>query len=163
MAAASYEDQSTKIFVDTLGKTSDTRVTTGKPMSSTPRPTDTELAILRVLWALGPSTVRQVHSAWESQRGPVAYTTVLKLLQVMHDKQLVVRDTSTRSHVYTPVHSEDAVQGSLVTDLVSKAFGGSAADLVMRALSVRPSSPDELHRIRELIDQLDAEGAEGEE
>ena len=129
-------------------------------MESSPRPTDTELAILRVLWALGPSTVRQVHSAWEAERGVVAYTTVLKLLQVMHDKRLVVRDTSTRSHVYTPVYDEGTVQRSLLSDLVAKAFGGSASDLVMRALSSRHSSPEERRRIRQLIDRLDAEEEE---
>lgn len=126
-------------------------------MASRPHPTDTELAILRVLWSLGPSTVRQVHSAWEEERGSVAYTTVLKLLQVMHDKELVVRDTSTRSHVYTPVYDERTVQRSLVADLVTKAFGGSSSDLVLRALSTRHSSAEDRRRIRELIDQLDAE------
>ncbi|MEO0605524.1 MAG: BlaI/MecI/CopY family transcriptional regulator [Myxococcota bacterium] len=129
-------------------------------MTSPPRPTDTELALLRLLWLLGPSTVRQVHSAWEVDRGTVAYTTVLKLLQVMHEKKLVIRDTSTRSHVYTPVYDEGAVQRSLVSDLVGKAFGGSTSELVMRALSTHRSSPEERRRIRELIDELDEEGEE---
>ena len=124
-------------------------------MTNPPRPTDTELGLLRVLWVLGPSTVRQVHAAWEAERGHVAYTTVLKLLQVMHDKGLVLRDTSQRSHVYTPVHEEGVVQGSLVSDLVQKAFGGSAANLVMRALSVGQADAGELARIRALLDQLE--------
>lgn len=122
---------------------------------SDPRPTDTELALLRVLWALGPSTVREVHREWGRERGSVAYTTVLKLLQVMHDKGLVVRDTSQRSHVYTPVHDQQVVQGSLVTDLVNKAFSGSAAKLVLRALSDRPADSDELAQIRALLDRLE--------
>ncbi len=113
--------------------------------------------MLRLLWDHGPSTVREVHERWEAQRGRVAYTTVLKLLQVMHDKGLVVRDTSSRSHVYTPVHDRGEVQGSLVTDLMDKAFAGSAAGLVMRALSDRPANEEERAQIRALLDSLEEE------
>lgn len=121
-----------------------------------PRPTDAELALLRILWTLGPSTVRAVHKELEAQRGAeVAYTTVLKLLQVMHDKRLVARDTTERSHVYTPVHAEDRVTGALVEDLVRKAFDGSASRLVLRALSDRPADPEELAEIRALLDRLE--------
>ena len=82
------------------------------------RPTDAELAILRVLWELGPSTVREVHSVLEQhQARALAYTTALKLLQVMHEKGLVVRDESQRSHIYTPTWSEDAIQGRLLGDV----------------------------------------------
>lgn len=120
-----------------------------------PRPTDSELEILRILWARGPSTVRQVHGDLEVARDTqLAYTTVLKLLQVMHDKGLVVRDTSTRSHIYTPTHAEPEVTGALVDDLVRRAFDGSAARLVMHALS--GSTPDEeIAEIRALLDQIE--------
>jgi predicted transcriptional regulator len=124
----------------------------------TDRPTDAELAILRVLWSLGPSTVRDVHSELEARQArDLAYTTVLKLLQVMHDKGLVVRDASQRSHVYTPTWSEDAIQGRLLDDLVDKAFGGSAGQLVLRALSDRAAGPEEISEIRALLDRLERE------
>jgi BlaI family transcriptional regulator, penicillinase repressor len=116
-----------------------------------PRPTDTELSILRVLWERGPSTVRDVHDALPRER-PTGYTTVLKLLQIMTEKGLVTRDERSRSHVYSPRRSQDATQQQLVADLVHRAFGGSAAQLVMRALASVPASPDELHEIRKLLD-----------
>ncbi len=121
-----------------------------------PTPTDAELTLLRILWSLGPSTVREVHVVHSTVRD-VAYTTVLKLMQVMHDKGLVVRDTSQRSHIYTPVQSEKVVQGRLVNNLVNKAFGGDAAGLVMRALSDSPADADEIASIRSLLDQLEGE------
>jgi BlaI family transcriptional regulator, penicillinase repressor len=122
----------------------------------TDRPTDAELTILRALWELGPTTVRVVHGALEARQGrELAYTTVLKLLQVMHDKGLVVRDASQRSHVYTPTWSEDAIQTRLLDDLVDKAFGGSAGQLVLRALADRPADPDEIAEIRSLLDRLE--------
>ncbi len=109
------------------------------------RPTDAELAILRVLWAHGPSTVREV--AEEMGRGN-AYTTVLKLLQIMTDKGLVRRDASARTHVYRSARSERAIQRQLVRDLADRAFGGSAARLVMQALAAKKASPEELAEIR---------------
>ncbi|MCO4746354.1 MAG: BlaI/MecI/CopY family transcriptional regulator [Proteobacteria bacterium] len=118
------------------------------------RPTDTELEILRVLWASGPSTVRGVHDVLSQDRN-LGYTTVLKMLQVMHEKGLVVRDTSQRSHIYTPVESEKTVQGSLIADLVDRAFSGSPSRLVMAALSERPADPEELAAIRALLDDLE--------
>lgn len=117
------------------------------------RPTDGELNILRVLWAQGPSTVRQVHNALSGGR-TISYTTTLKMMQVMHDKGLVARDTSRRSHVYTPVHSEDRMQRHLVGDLLDKAFGGSPSRLVMHALQGRAASDEELDAIRSLLDSL---------
>ena len=119
-----------------------------------PRPTNAELAILRVIWALGASTVRQVHEALpEGQRR--GYTTTLKLMQIMAEKRLLDRDASSRSHVYTALVAEQDTQGKLVGDLMAKAFGGSAASLVMRALSDQPATRDELADIRKLIDELD--------
>jgi predicted transcriptional regulator len=122
-------------------------------MSQRPvRPTDAELAILRVLWARGPSTVREVHEALADARD-TGYTTTLKLMQIMIDKQLVVRDVSARTHVYKARWSQDRTQRQLVSDLMDRAFGGSAAELVMQALSAHPTSPDELEQIRQLIEE----------
>src|SRR5262245_29866753 len=98
------------------------------------RPTDAELAILRVLWARGPSTVRQVTEALGRGTG---YTTTLKLLQIMTDKRLVARDESSRTHVYRAAFSEDETQRQLVGDLVDRVFGGSAAKLVLQALAAK--------------------------
>lgn len=117
-----------------------------------PRPTDAELAILRVLWSRGPSTVRQVLDALAEERG-TGYTTVLKLLQIMAEKGLVARDESDRTHVYEPRYSESDTQRQLVDHLLDRAFGGSAMQLVMSALSSRKTSRKELAEIRRLIDE----------
>jgi predicted transcriptional regulator len=116
-----------------------------------PRPTDAELALLRVLWQRGPSTVRQVHDA-ASDRRPTGYTTTLKLLQIMTDKGLVERDERDRSHVYRARVSEAQTQRQLTEDLLDRVFGGSAMKLVMHALSSRKASAEELAAIRHLID-----------
>jgi BlaI family transcriptional regulator, penicillinase repressor len=116
-----------------------------------PRPTDAELAILRVLWDLGPCTVRQVHEVLSRER-PAAYTTSLKLLQIMTDKGLVSRDERDRSHVYHAKLTEEQTQRQLVRDLLDRAFGGSASKLVMQALAARRASAEELSEIRRLID-----------
>ncbi|NKB86669.1 MAG: BlaI/MecI/CopY family transcriptional regulator [Acidobacteria bacterium] len=125
-------------------------------MSPAARPTDAELGILQVLWASGPCTVREVQDGLggESVSG---YTTVLKLMQIMHDKGLVERDESARAHVYSAAGSRDDTQRGLVGDLVDRAFSGSAETLVMRALESRRSSPEELERIRKLLDQLESD------
>lgn len=117
-----------------------------------PLPTDAELAILRVLWARGPSTVREVQERLDE---PSGYTTVLKLLQIMHEKGLVTRDESQRAHVYTAAVSEERAQRQLLDDLMSRAFGGSAQKLVMRALSSEGVSAGELEEIRNLLDRLE--------
>ena len=116
-----------------------------------PRPTDAELEILRVLWELGSATVRQVHEALSGTR-ETGYTTTLKLMQIMADKGLVTRDESTRTHVYDARVSQEHTQRQLVNDLVDRAFGGSAAELVLRALSSHRASESELREIRKLID-----------
>jgi predicted transcriptional regulator len=116
-----------------------------------PRPTDAELAILRVLWSAGPSTVRQVHDALADER-ETGYTTTLKLMQIMAEKGLVVRDESSRTHIYKAKVSQDHTLRQIVTDLVDRAFGGSAAALVLQALSSKPTSTQELHEIQQLID-----------
>ena len=114
------------------------------------KPTDAELAILRVLWVRGPSTVREV--AREMGRES-AYTTILKLLQIMSEKQLVRRDESPRTHVYEAAWSEGQTQRQLITDLLERVFDGSAAKLVMQALAAKKTSRKELDEIRRLLDQ----------
>jgi predicted transcriptional regulator len=124
-----------------------------------PRPTDTELAILRVLWTRGPSTVRQVHATLAEGRG-TGYTTTLKLMQIMADKGLVSRDESTRTHVYAARIPQDQTQRQLVSDLMERAFGGSATSLVMQALAAHPVSQEELAEIRQLIEEHSKERTE---
>ncbi len=121
-----------------------------------PRPTDAELAILRVLWERGPSTVRDVHDDL-NRHTATGYTTVLKLLQIMTEKGLVVRDETQRAHIYESRYSEQKTQRQLLSDLVDRAFGGSATKLVMQALSGRKANPDELNAIRTLLDRLEGE------
>ena len=121
-----------------------------------PRPTDAELAILRVLWERGPSTVRQVHEQLARDR-QAAYTTALKLLQIMTEKGLVERDDRERTHIYKAKLSEDQTQRQLVRDLLDRAFGGSASKLVMQALATRRASADELREIRKVIDGVKSE------
>lgn len=118
-------------------------------MKSRRKPTDAELAILRVLWARGPSTVREVAEAMGREG---AYTTVLKLLQIMTDKGLVRRDESARTHVYKATASEDQTKRQLVADLLDKVFEGSSAKLVLQALSTRAASPEEIDEIKKLLD-----------
>jgi predicted transcriptional regulator len=119
--------------------------------TAAPRPTDAELAILRILWDRGPSTVRQVHDELARER-QAAYTTALKLLQIMTEKGLVERDERDRTHVYRARLSEETTQRQLVRDLLDRAFGGSAGKLVMQALATKRASAEELRDIRKAID-----------
>ena len=119
-----------------------------------PRPTDAELAILRVLWRRGPSTVRQVHDVLSAEK-PTGYTTVLKFMQIMTEKGLVLRDESRRSHVYRPQRPAEKTQQQLVGDLLDRAFEGSAQRLVMQALNAKKVTPEELAQIRALLDEID--------
>lgn len=121
-------------------------------MPHLPRPSDFELAILRVLWRLGSATVRQVFEALQAER-ELGYTTVLKTMQIMAEKGLVLRDESAKSHLYTAAEAEGATQGSLVQDLVDRAFGGSAMNLLTHALNAQPPSQAELDHLQSLIDQ----------
>ena len=120
------------------------------PPPLTPRPTDAELTILRVLWSKGPSTVRQVHDVLVSGR-ELAYTTVLKLLQIMTDKGLTTRESLGLQHVYTARRTEQDTQRQLLKDLLDRAFDGSTSQLVMQALATTPASPEELKDIRRLL------------
>ena len=121
-----------------------------------PRPTDAELSILSVLWRRGPSTVRDVHEEVTRESG-TGYTTILKLLQIMTEKGLVVRDERERAHVYEAAYSEQKTQRQLLTDLVERAFDGSAAKLVMQALTGRKTSAAELVEIRRMLDKMEGD------
>ena len=127
-----------------------------------PKPTDAELAILRILWERGPSTVRQVHELLARDR-QAAYTTALKLLQIMTEKGLVERDERDRTHVYRSRLSEEQTQRQLVRDLLDCAFGGSSMKLVMQALATRRASADELRDIRKAIDLARSERTPGKD
>ncbi|WUR12662.1 BlaI/MecI/CopY family transcriptional regulator [[Empedobacter] haloabium] len=100
----------------------------------TPKPTAAELELLQVLWPLGAATARQVHEAMQLERPDLAYGAVLRLMQVMHGKGLLIRDDSQRSHIYAPAQPRDALQTSLLQDLLQRAFAGSAKALVLAAL-----------------------------
>jgi len=127
------------------------------PKRSAPRPTDSELEILRVLWRRGPSTVRAVHNEI-SRTKPAGYTTVLKLMQIMTGKGLVRRDEKERAHVYEARVPQEQTQRQLVGDLLERAFEGSATRLVMQALSAKKASAAELSEIRELLDEYERGG-----
>ena len=121
-------------------------------MTKVQKPTNGELAILRVLWHRGPSTVREVQAGLEHGT-EVGYTTILKLLQIMAEKGLVRRDESARTHIYAARLSEAVTQRHLVADLLDRAFGGSALGLVQQALAAKRVSPEERQRIRKLLDE----------
>jgi len=121
-----------------------------------PRPTDAELEILKVLWARGPSTVRQVHEVIARQK-PTASTTVLTFLQIMTEKGLVVRDVSVRPQVYRAALPEKRTQRQLLEDLLNRAFGGSVAKMVA-AMTDRKVSEEELAAIRQLIKTVKEKG-----
>ena len=123
-----------------------------------PRPTAAELAILRVLWDRGPSTVRDVHDALHAER-ETGYTTVLKLMQIMTEKGLLTRDASRRSHVFVPALDRSLTEGRLLGDLRDKAFGGSTSRLVLRALSEEAATPEELAQIEALLRRLEEKDA----
>lgn len=121
---------------------------------SLPRPTDSELEILRVLWQRGASTVREVHEAINESR-PTGYTTVLKLMQIMTEKELVQRNEEQRAHVYEARLAQGETQRQLLGDLIERAFDGSAKQLVMHVLSEKKASAKDLSEIRQLLDELE--------
>lgn len=114
------------------------------------KPTEVELKLLRILWELGPATVKEVHADL-NRREDYAYTGVLRMLQVMLEKGLVTRDESERSHVYAPAHSRAAMERGLVADLTERLFGGSAASLVLAALRSGKVSAEEKACIRKAL------------
>jgi BlaI family transcriptional regulator, penicillinase repressor len=121
-------------------------------LKSTPKPTVMELAILRVLWERGASTVRDVHVVLEAEK-PTGYTTVLKLLQIMTVKGMVVRNEDARAHVYEARLPAENTKRQLVSDLVQRAFAGSASELMMHALSGKKTSRAEIDEIRRMLDE----------
>ncbi|HEV2862272.1 MAG TPA: BlaI/MecI/CopY family transcriptional regulator [Pyrinomonadaceae bacterium] len=121
-----------------------------------PRPTDVELSILRVLWQHGPGTVREVLARYnEGRSGEAGYTTVLKMLQIMTEKGLTERDDSRRPQVYRARLSEEQTQRQLVSDLLDRAFGGSAKQLVLQALATRETPEKELAQIETLLEKIE--------
>lgn len=114
-----------------------------------PKPTEAELNLLRIIWSLGPSTVRKVHEAAREERPDITYATVLRLMQIMHAKGLLARDDSERSHVYSAVHEQDLLRTGLLKDLINKAFAGSGKELVVAALRghVTPGEREEILKI----------------
>ena len=119
-----------------------------------PRPSDGEIEILHELWSRGPLTVRQIHRTF-SQKQELGYTTVLKMMQIMHMKGLVERDESARAHVYKAVIQEEEVQERMVKKLLDRVFKGSAKQLVLRALEVKGSSSEELEKVRKIIENME--------
>ena len=115
-------------------------------------PTQVELAILQVLWQRGPSTVREIHNALKDQRD-TGQSTTLKMVQVMMEKGLVLKDESVRPQVYQPARPAEQTQLQLIDELIQRAFGGSASELVMRAASAKRITPRELAEIKKLIDR----------
>lgn len=116
-----------------------------------PKPTPAELDLLRVLWPLGPATVKQVHEAAQKDRPDLAYASVLRLMQIMHGKGLLVRDESERSHVYAPAQAQGSLQSNLLHDLIQKAFAGSAKELVMAALRGGAVTREEREEIQNFL------------
>lgn len=111
---------------------------------------------MRVLWERGPSTVREVLEALNSRRDqPLAYTTVLRFLQIMNEKRLVVREEGERGHVYQPSVPADQTKQHLVRDLMDRLFDGSARELVVQALGSHKVSRSEIREIRKLLDELE--------
>ena len=117
-------------------------------MSRPPKPTAAELDLLTVLWELGPATAKEVHAAVERDMAPA---TVLRLLQIMHGKGLVLRDEQTRSHVYRPAQAKDTLQKGLLGELIQKVFSGSGKELVLAALRDGHVSPDERAEIEAFL------------
>jgi BlaI family penicillinase repressor len=120
--------------------------------SSTPRPTEAELELLRVIWDKEPATVREICDELNRERA-FGYTTVLKLLQIMHAKGLVLREESNRAHLYRSAITQDAMQSRFLRDLSVRLFSGSAAQLALHALAMEPATPAELDEIRALLER----------
>ena len=120
--------------------------------SDPPRPTDAELEILTVLWSIGPATVRDVHNVI-AERRPAQYSTVLKFMQIMAEKGLLLRDEKQRAHIYQPARPREWTQRQLAGHLLERAFNGSAKALLLGALSARKASKQELAELRQLVDE----------
>jgi len=117
------------------------------------KPTESELEILQILWEKGTCTVRDVHEILEKSKD-AGYTTTLKLMQIMHEKGLVSRDTSAKTHIYKAIINQEKTQQHLVNRMIDNVFNGSAARLVMQALGNHSASKEEIDSIKEYLDQL---------
>lgn len=126
-------------------------------IKKTGKPTSAELEILSVLWEKESATVREVYEIINEQK-PALYTTVLKLMQIMHEKGLVERDSSNKAHIYRPKQTQNETQKNLVSDLLEKAFRGSALKLVQHVLETKPTSTEELAEIRKMIAEAEKKG-----
>jgi BlaI family penicillinase repressor len=122
------------------------------------KPTDSELEILNILWEKGPSTVREVHEVLEKNK-EAGYTTTLKLMQIMHEKNLLNRDESNKSHVYTANVSQEKTQGQLVKRMIDNVFNGSASQLVMQALGNHKPNSEELNEIKKYLEEMEKRGS----
>lgn len=120
--------------------------------ASTRRPTSSELEILHILWERGPSTVRDVHQALHQKR-PIGYTSVLKLMQIMTAKGMVLRNEEQRAHVYEAVQPAEKTKRELAMDVLQRVFDGSASELMMHALSGRKASKEEIEEMRRLLNE----------
>jgi BlaI family transcriptional regulator, penicillinase repressor len=123
-------------------------------MSAAIKPTESELEILNILWQKGSSTVRDVHEVLEKNK-EAGYTTTLKLMQIMHDKKLLKRDETNRSHVYTANVSQEKTQGQYVKRMIDNVFNGSASQLVMQALGNHKTNKMELDEIRKYLEEME--------
>ena len=117
-------------------------------------PTESEMEILQILWQNGSCTVREVHETL-SEKKDVGYTTTLKIMQIMADKNLVLRDTSSRTHVYTAAIDQESTQKSMLSNFITNTFGGSASSLVLQALGNHKTNDSELREIKNLIEQIE--------
>lgn len=126
-------------------------------MPERPKPTQREMTILKILWKLGPATVRQVHDKLIAQQTgkPVGYTTALKMMQVMHEKGLLERELDGISHIYKPTISEEENVRQVLDNMIQTTFKGSSSKLVMQLLGNHDTSQEELDEIRNFLDQLD--------
>ncbi|ATP54995.1 transcriptional regulator [Pedobacter ginsengisoli] len=122
-------------------------------ISSDLKPTESELEILQILWEKGNCTVRDVHEILEKSKDS-GYTTTLKLMQIMHEKGLVARDTSSKTHIYTALLNQQKTEQHLVNKMIDNVFNGSTARLVMQALGNHNASKDEIDSIKKYLDEL---------
>lgn len=131
------------------------RVVKQQPMSATRtiKPTESELEILQILWTKGLATVREVHEELAATKD-VGYTTTLKLMQIMHEKSLVKRDDSMRTHVYQAAVNKEKTQKHLLGKMIDSLFGGSPTQLVIQALGESKASPEEIEKIQAILNDL---------
>ncbi|MGN6509655.1 MAG: BlaI/MecI/CopY family transcriptional regulator [Chitinophaga sp.] len=118
------------------------------------KPTESELEILAILWDRGASTVREIHEILEQQK-EAGYTTTLKLMQIMHEKGLLTRDASAKTHIYEAAVDRELTQRQLLNKMIDTVFKGSASQLVMQALGHHRSSPEELDMIRQYLNEME--------